>query len=203
MHFVRANLSLHDASTHLKGMMQEFVTDQLGVMSYSPDTLYKTIIEECRTKSKYTGTIDSFADLIKHKAITKNQVNGWLAQLKIVQAVPNWSDISGDLTYGAIEKAEIARQWNVYRTLALGAGNEAINRVRDRIRSEISSFKDPTLQLTQLIEKTFSKVWSFAEKMISDISKSRLKAMIIYEVMTHDPQGNVQETPQKSPASQP
>jgi hypothetical protein len=38
MHFVRAELSLHDASAHLKGKMQEFVTKQLGAISYSPDT---------------------------------------------------------------------------------------------------------------------------------------------------------------------
>ena len=77
MHFVRADLSLHDASAHLKGLMQDFVTSQLGTVIYSPDTLYKAIIEECRTKSKYTGSINTFDDLIKHKAITKGQVNGW------------------------------------------------------------------------------------------------------------------------------
>jgi hypothetical protein len=110
MHFVRADLSLHDASAHLKGLMQDFVTSQLGTISYSPDTLYKTIIEECRTKSKYTGSIHTFEDLIKHKSITKSQVNGWLSQIELSHAVPNWSDFSNDLTYGAMEKLNIAKQ---------------------------------------------------------------------------------------------
>jgi len=197
MHFVRADLSLHDASTHLKGMMQDFVTSQVGTTSYSPDTLYKTIIEECRTRSKYTGTISSFSDLIKHKAITKNQVEGWLSQIKLNQAAPDWSDISGELTYGAMQKSELARQWKIYRTLALGAGNEAINRVRDRVRSELVSLQGSPLQLGALTEDVFGKVSSFARTTISGISASRLKVMIIYEVMTYDPPRDVQKVNQK------
>jgi Cap4 dsDNA endonuclease len=136
MHFVRADLSLHDASAHLKGLMQNFVTSQLGTVSYSPDTFYKAIIEDCRTKSKYTGSINSFEDLIKHKTITKSQVNAWLSQITAIHSVPNWSDFANDLTYAAMEKASIAKEWKIYRTLVLGAGNEAINRVRARIRAK-------------------------------------------------------------------
>jgi hypothetical protein len=203
MHFVRANLSLHDASAHLKGLMQEFVTSQVGTISYSPDTLYKTIIEECRTKSKYTGTINTFADLIKHKAITKAQVEGWLSQMKLSHAVPDWSHISGDLTYGAMQKSELAKQWSLYRTLALGAGDEAINRVRDRIRAELASLASSSLQLSPLTDEVLNRVWTFAQTTISGISRSRIKVMIIYEVMTYDPPGNVQKANQKSPDATP
>ncbi|WP_035725802.1 dsDNA nuclease domain-containing protein [Bradyrhizobium murdochi] len=196
MHFVRADLSLHDASAHLKGMMQNFVTSQLGTVSYAPDTLYKTIIEECRTKSKFTGSIHSFDDLIKHKAITKSQVNGWLSQITASHALPTWTEISNDLTYGAMEKAKIAKEWHLYRTLALGAGNEAINRVRTRIRAELKKLSF-SLDLTPLTEDVFSKVWSFATATISDLTGSRLRAMIIYEVMTYDASGDVQKADQK------
>ena len=193
MHFVRADLSLHDTSAHLKGIMQEFVTRQVGTVSYSPDTLYRTIIEECRTKSKYTGSINSFVDLIKHKAVTKGQVNEWLSQIRLNLAVPEWSDFSGDLAYGAIEKADLAKQWRIYRTLALGASNEAINRVRTRIRAELSSMKNSPLPLSPLVDDILGKIWSFAHITISDLSLGRAKVMIIYEVMTYDTSGDVQE----------
>jgi hypothetical protein len=186
MHFVRANLSLHDASAHLKGLMQEFVTSQVGTISYSPDTLYKAIIEECRTKSKYTGTIDNFADLIKHKAVTKSQVNGWLSQIQLSNSAPEWSTISGELTYGAMEKSELARQWQLYRMLALGAGDEAINRVRTKIRSELDSLVGSPLSLGPLTDDVFGKVWSLAATTISGIGESRVKVMIIYEVTTYE-----------------
>lgn len=194
MHFVRADLSLHDASAHLKGMMQEFVTSQVGTVSYSPDTLYKAIIEECRTKSKYTGSISTFADLIKHKAISRSQVDNWLSQITIGHAVPSWSDVSVDLIYGAMEKAEIAKQWQIYKTLALGAGNEAINRVRARIRAELRKPQNSSLALTPLTDDVFGKTWNFAKVTISGLTQSRAKAMIIYEVMTYDPSGDVQKT---------
>lgn len=197
MHFVRADLSLHDASAHLQGLMQNFVTSQLGTVSYSPDTLYKTIIEECRTKSKYTGSINSFDDLIRHKAITKSQVTGWLSQITSGTAVLNWSHVAGDLTYPALEKAAIAKEWGKYRTLALGAGNEAINRVRKRIRSELKKLDGSQATLTPLTDQIFSQVWSFSKSTIADLTPSRAKAMIIYEVMTYDPSGDVQKTDPK------
>jgi hypothetical protein len=197
MHFVRTDLSLHDASAHLKGMMQNFVTSQLGTVMYSPDTLYKTIIEECRTKSKYTGSIQSFDDLIKHKAITKSQVNVWLSQITVSHAVPTWPQISNDLTYGAMEKASIAKEWQLYRPLALGAGNEAINRVRRRIRTELNKLQSSSLDLTPLTDEVFGKIWNFATTTISGLTQSRAKAMIIYEVTTYDPTGDVQKTDQK------
>jgi hypothetical protein len=203
MHFVRANLSLHDATTHLKGLMQQFVTSQLGTISYSPDTLYKTIIEECRTKSKYTGSIDTFADLIKHKAITKSQVNGWLSQIKLNHAAPDWSEFSSDLTYGALEKSALAKQWQLYRTLALGAGNEAINRVRTRIRSELGKVVGSGLALGPLTDDVLNKVRNFAKTTISGISASRVKVMIIYEVVTYEAPGEVQEADKKPPDQKP
>jgi hypothetical protein len=203
MHFVRADLSLHDASTHLKGMLQDFVTKQVGTISYSPDTLYQTIIEECRTKSKFTGTIGNFADLIKHKAITKSQVDGWLADVKAIHAVPSWSQISGDLTYGAMEKSDLAKQWELYRTLALGASNEAINRVRSRIRAELNKLQSSPLGLSPLTDEVFDKIWTFAKSTIADLSVGRAKVMIIYEVTTYDPAGDVQKTYPKPPDGKP
>ena len=203
MHFVRADLSLHDASAHLKGLMQDFVTSQLGTVSYSPDTLYKAIIEDCRTKSKYTGSINTFEDLIKHKAITKSQVNGWLSQITISHSVPNWSDFANDLTYSAMEKAGIAKEWRIYRALALGAGNEAINRVRSRIRTELKKLYGSQLGLTPLTDQLLSLVWSFGKITIADLTASRAKAMIIYEVMTYDSSGDVQKADQKSANAKP
>jgi hypothetical protein len=195
---VRADLSLHDASTHLKGKMQDFVTKQVGAISYSPDSLYKTIIEECRTKSKYTGSINSFEDLIRHKAITKNQISGWLSQITLSHGPTRWSDISGDLTYGAMEKAELARQWNIYRALALGAGNEAINRVRVRIRTELQRLHGSLSALSPLTDDVLNNIWSMAKATISDLTESRAKVMIIYEVITYDySPGGVQKVDQK------
>ncbi|MGY4598549.1 hypothetical protein ACVWXL_006295 [Bradyrhizobium sp. GM22.5] len=162
MHFVRADLSLHDASAHLKGLMQEFVASQLGVVTYSPDTLYKAIIEDCRTKSKFTGSINTFDDLIKHKAITKSHVDAWLTQITNSQSVPNWSDFANDLTYSAMEKSLLLKEWRLYRTSALDPGNEAVNRVRSRIRAELRKPTSHSLDITPLTDQVMNAIWSFA-----------------------------------------
>jgi hypothetical protein len=91
-------LSLHDSSAHIKGKLNEFILEQIGSVEFNPDTLYKTIVEECRTRSKYTGTISSFADLIQKKSITRSQVEGWLDLVRTRQALPEWSTISQQLS---------------------------------------------------------------------------------------------------------
>lgn len=88
-----------------------------------------------------------------------------------------------DLTYSALEKALIAREWRLYRTLALGAGNEAINRVRSRIRTELKKPSSLSLDSTPLTDRVIAAIWSFAKTTISDLTPSRARAMIIYEVM--------------------
>lgn len=91
-------MSLHDSSAHIKGKLNEFILEQIGSVEFNPDTLYKTIVEECRTRSKYTGTISSFADLIQKKSITRSQVEGWLDLVRTRQALPEWSTISQQLS---------------------------------------------------------------------------------------------------------
>jgi hypothetical protein len=115
--FVRADLSLHDSSVHIKGKLDEFVLRQIGSVEYNPDTLYKTIVEECRTRSKYTGGVSDFSDLIKYKSITRSQVEGWLDQVRARHALPDWAEISNHLTVSGMELAEL----NLSKHLSTGA----------------------------------------------------------------------------------
>lgn len=138
IHFVRADLSLHDASTHLKGKMGEFVAVEVGSIAYNPDTLYKTIAEECRARSKYTGAINSFEDLIRHKSITRAQVEGWLDVVRHQPKPPEWGEVSQNLGLSAVEELALRREWNLYRATVLNPGDEGGNRIRDGIRRAVA-----------------------------------------------------------------
>ena len=195
--YVRADLSLHDSSAHLQGKLHNLVVQQIGSVEYNPDTLYKSIVEECRTRSKHTGKITSFGDLLKHKGITRAEVEGWLDQVRRRQRFPNWGVVSAQLEVPGMESAELAREWIGYRPLVLDAGNEALNRVRDLIRREVSQKVGSTEALTELVNGIHLKITSEANEIMS-LKPSRLKVMIIYEVHTYEPAGEVQTTDPKS-----
>ena len=202
--FVRADLSLQDSSAHLKGKLVEFVNGQLGPVEFNPETVYKTIVEECRLRSKYTGTIGSFSDLMAHKSITRDQVVGWLSEIENAHSAPDWSTIVTQLSADdALKLAELAREWKRYRAVALNSGDLSLNMVRDRIRVEIDGCSHLKLPLQQLVDKIHAAIDPFATSTIALLRPARLKVMIIYEVFTYDPTGTIQTPNPQSANAQP
>jgi hypothetical protein len=201
--YVRADLSLHDSSAHIKGKLANFVFEQIGSIEYNPDTLYKTIVEECRTRSKYTGGVLNFTDLIKFKSITRSQVEDWLDQVRSLHAVPSWAEISTHLNVGGMELGELSREWKRYRAIALDTGNAAINALRDKIRSELELVGNPSAGLHALMDVVYDKVVGSAIESLPPFKPARLKIMIIYEVFTYDQTGKVQKADPMSPETKP
>jgi len=111
MHFVQANLSLHDASTHAKGKLNNFVVKAHGEITYNLDGLYRAVVEDCRTRSKYTGAITTFEDLIRYKAICRADVDNWLGAVNTHAKIPEWGEITTDLTYDIMKKMRLRAEW--------------------------------------------------------------------------------------------
>lgn len=192
MHFEVTDLSLADASTHLKGKLHNLVVSQLGEINYNLDALYRTVVEECRARSKWTGTISSLSELLEAKTITKGKVASWLQTLQSAHALPNWEVISADLSLPALEKSALAREWTSYRAEALDQGNEALNKLRDCIRRSIAATSSDTA-LTLLLEAIVEQVKEEAVRLLPTLKPARLKAMVLYEVYFYDPSGSIQE----------
>lgn len=191
--FIRADLSLQDSSAHLKGKLVEFINGELGSIEFNPETVYKTIVEECRLRSKYTGTVTTFGDLIKYKSITREQVAGWLSEIEHAHGMPDWGAIAAQLDVsGALKLAELAREWRRYRAVALDSGDLSLNVVRDKIRLEINARSDLDLSLQQMVDAIHAAIEHFATATIVLLKSARLKVMIIYEVCAHDPSGKIQ-----------
>lgn len=191
--FVRADLSLQDSSAHIKGKLVEFVHGQLGPIEFNPDSVYKTIVEECRLRSKYTGSIRDFDELIRRKSITKHQVDGWLKAIELAHTTPSWNEIAIHLDVSdVLSVAELSREWKRYRAVALDSNDLAVNLVRDKIRVEIDACSSLGLHLQELVAKVYPSVEPFATTTLPLFKSARLKVMIIYEVFTYDPSGALQ-----------
>ena len=197
IHFVKADLSLHDASTHAKGKLNNFVVKAHGEVAYNLDGLYRAVVEDCRTRSKYTGEIKSFEDLIRYKAICRADVDSWLAAVSAQAKVPEWSEIAPDLTYEAMKKIRLRAEWMKYRSKVLDAGDEGIRSVRRDIRSVLSGVSESGLLLTDLADIVLALVKPAAEKHLSPCTDDRLIVMILYEVFQYGETGELQSPDQK------
>jgi hypothetical protein len=193
LRFIRADLSLHDSSAHLKGKLVEFVSGQLGPVEFNPESVYRTIVEECRLRSKYTGTVANFTDLIQHKSITRDQVSGWLGEIEKAHSMPDWSTIISSLNVSsALQLVELVREWKRYRATALDSGDLSLNIVRDKIRDEIDARKHLGLSLQRLVDDIQAAIEPFANSAMVLLNSSKLKVMIIYEVFGYDTSGKIQ-----------
>ncbi|MFZ5677078.1 MAG: DUF4297 domain-containing protein [Pseudomonadota bacterium] len=190
--FVKADLSLQDASTHAKGKLHNFIVNSLGDISYSLDSLYRAVVEDCRTRSKYTGEISSFDDLIRFKAITRSDVEKWLSELSTHSTMPDWVEIAAELSANIIQKMRMREEWLIYRAKVLDAGDEAIRSVRREIRNGLLPIIDSGLSLDQFIEAVFPLIKNSASKHLSPYSDNRLRVMILYEVIQYGATGQFQ-----------
>ena len=200
MHFVKANLSLNDASTHAKGILHNFVVKAHGEIEYNLDAFYRAVIEDCRTRSKYTGEIKSFADLVRYKAICRADVETWLAAVGAAKT-PSWSEIAPELSYDAIKKMRLRAEWMKYRAMVLDAGDEGIRSVRREIRTALGSSLGDALSLTPIVDKILAAVRPAATKHLSPCADERLIVMILYEVIQHAETGEFQG-PDPKPSGQ-
>lgn len=184
--FQHTNLSLGDVVSHTKGKLQTFITENLGEVWFSPDAVYKAIVEECRRKANFDGEIVSLQQAIKDKGLTRANVQEWLDAISSNSRSPEWGEIALKLTYPFAEERLISREYGVYRTVALNSADRAVHRVRMAITASIAPVVgDPGLSLTQMVETVFVQVEEVGQKYLSPFSPARLRAMIIYEIYAH------------------
>ncbi|MCC5976420.1 MAG: DUF4297 domain-containing protein [Salinarimonas sp.] len=197
MQFIKADLSLHDASTHAKGKLNNFIVKAHGEIPYNLDGLFRAVIEDCRTRSKYTGEIKTFEDLIRYKAICRADVDKWLAAVGAQGRFPEWNEIAADLTYDTMKKMRLRAEWMKYRAKVLDVGDEGIRSVRRDIRSALAPIGDSALLLTNIADTVLAQVKSAAARHLSPCTDDRLLVMILYEVLQYGETGELQSSDQK------
>lgn len=184
----KTDLSLPDAVSHIKGKLHQFICDQIGAVTFNLETVYKAIIDECRRKAAFTGAYGNFLEVVRHKGITKEDVQTWLDTIALDQRAPDWIAIAPSLTgYTYLENRRIGQQYEVVRSALLNPGDAALFRVRTAIRKAITEF-DPNApdDLCQVIDKVCGSCQEVAQKYLAPYSSEKLKAMIVYELHTND-----------------
>ena len=183
--FEHTNLSLQDVASHTRGKLQTFIAQHLGDVRFSPEALYKAVVDEVRRKSNFKGSHATLADAVRNKGLTTKNVQAWLDAVAKDSRSPEWSEIAPDLSYPFAETLAISKDYAAYRPAALNSGDKALHRVRLAIRANLSGvIDDVSLNLSEMIDAIARKVNLVAEKYITPFSISKFRAMIIYEIYT-------------------
>ncbi|MHC2088612.1 hypothetical protein [Methylobacterium sp. CM6244] len=184
--FLHTNLSLEDVSAHIRGKLQAFITENLGKVRFSPETVYRAIVEECRRRANSRALHTSLQDVLKEKGITRRNVQEWLDAIECDQRAPDWSQIAGDYDVPFAHARYISREYNLYRASALSSANEAAHRVRLSVRSVIPDVvSNSEISLAEMVDYTYSKTEMVAKKYLAPFSSYKLKAIVIYEIYTN------------------
>lgn len=186
--FRKTDLSLPDAVSHIKGKLHQFICDQIGAVTFNLETLYKAIIDDCRRKAAFTGAYADFAEVVRHKGVTKDDVQTWLNTIVHDQRAPDWIAIMPLLTgYTFLENRRIGQQYDIIRSAVLNPGDAALFRVRTAIRKAIAELDPNTPEdLCQIIDTICASCQDVAQKYLAPYSPDKLKAMIAYELHTND-----------------
>ncbi|WDF75230.1 dsDNA nuclease domain-containing protein [Novosphingobium sp. KACC 22771] len=184
--FERADLSVQDGQTHMKGKLHEFVKRHVGAEQFPLDSLFRAIADECRKRSKFTGDTPKFSDVVRLKGITRAEVQTWLDEVKAVVTIPSWEELSASLSYPFVETTALRSAWRVYQAEVLNQADEALRAVRRAIRDRISKGFGTADQLMTVVEAIANDVRKLARMHLVPFKLERLRAMIIYELYTQD-----------------
>jgi hypothetical protein len=185
--FQRTDLSLGDVASHTKGKLQTFIAEQLGTVWFSPEAVYQAIADECRRKANYSGEASTLQHAIKEKGLTKANVQEWLDAIKSNSRSPEWGAIAPSLSYPFAEQLRISQEYAVYRAAVLNSADRAVQRIRMKIMETLPTVvEDASLSLVEMVESLYLCAEEVGKKYLSPFSPSRLRAMIIYEIYTHN-----------------
>jgi hypothetical protein len=184
--FRHTDLSVSDAETHTKGKLQAFVSEHLGAVRFSPESVYKAIIDDCRKRANFSGVYSNLTEAIKAKGLTRANVQEWLDAIANDDRAPEWAEISQNLVLPFAEELQIGKEYRIYRSVALNTSDSAIYRIRLAIRKALGQvIGDDALDLGNMLSSAYVAAEPTATKYLSPFSQARLKAMIIYEIYTY------------------
>lgn len=184
--FRHTDLSLSDMEAHTKGKLQTFVSDHLGSVRFSPDAVYKAIIDDCRRRANFSGGYTSLSEAVKFKGLTRENVQEWLDVISKDSRSPEWEEIGPQLIYPFAEALQIRNEYQIYQAAALNTADSAVHRVRLAIRKSLQPVIDKVdLNLGGMINAALINAEPTARKYLSPFSQARLKAMIIYEIYAY------------------
>jgi hypothetical protein len=191
--FVLSDLSLGDPDTHTLGKLVQFITEEIGDdISFNPTKLFLIFTNEFERRSRADTPTDSLASLVKAKAVTRADVDGWLNAVRHQRPKPKWEDVSAHLScLPPLELLRLRKIWARYEVEVLNAGDEALQIVRGMVREAIDGC-DQSWSWEEILAYCVDAVREKGRKIIDGLTDDKLKVMTLYEALADDTEPEIQ-----------
>lgn len=125
------DISLTDSSRHLKGILADFFKRRFEIAP-DVDTIYQNFLNEITKRSNFQKEIQSYEELLKHKAIPKASFIQWINHIvhQELALKDKWPEIMGQLNSEQVHFTEIKQLkegWTTFVLLSKDPNNQYIN----------------------------------------------------------------------------
>lgn len=181
-------LSVLDSQGHAVGKVDQFIEKRAPNRKRYAQPFYRALVTEITRRSDYAEVITSYDDFLKKKALTRDQIESFLAMAGAgVNLDELWTVVENRLNTEAVSitKVRLIRQgWVAYEVDRLAPENQLVSRLRESILTFVSRAGiDQIERLTDLLNllATDTLVQSERSKLYSDEYVAAAALMEVYE----------------------
>lgn len=159
-----AELHLTGHVEHAKGQLVDFLENLYPDVEYRITPIYQSLIGEIRRRNKYTGAVNTFDDLLKHKAIGRKLFEEILSVVG-VRENPRvvWDRIEGRLNHEALGIPQIRRirdRWQRYALERLDYTNVQLRELTAKIKGIVEDVPDSFVNCTSVCAEVLRQLGS-------------------------------------------
>ena len=128
------NLSSHTETT--KGKLSDFLDEQMPKSNFKIGIIYRTLFDEIKRRTNEELDCNSFQELLKYKAISREGFEGILKNISESFSQDNWADILSLLNsegFSLSEKMILKNHWERYKIEKMDPSNQVILSLKSKI----------------------------------------------------------------------
>lgn len=166
--FLKSNgLSVKESSTHTKGKLSEFLDKRTAGKKYNVEAVYKTIFDEVKRRTSFTGAISDLAQLKAQKGIGRSFFDEILQLVGVRKDYDkSWIDVNRHLTDDGVVYGDMLvyqKHWNTIELDRMNPNNKMLLDTIKELQKIITRMKDDNafsakgiLQCAQLVLSEFN-----------------------------------------------
>jgi hypothetical protein len=140
------DLSAKDSSGHTLGKVEEFLSRRSPNRKRLSKPFYQTLFSEVTRRSDYAVPVEHYEDLLKHKALTRDQIEGFAKVAGTdVDLDALWTRVSQRLDSEAMAVARvmsIRAEWVKHEVQRLDVRNDTLSNLTAVIRAAVTEAQD-------------------------------------------------------------
>jgi hypothetical protein len=175
LEFVRSDLPLEGHDTYGRGRLAEFLNALFPNKKFQIHVLFGALLSEVAARNNNQDTIESFADIIKHKSLSRSRFSQILDQAGASHKGVEWFEVSQRLNFEGVSLPYIQgvrEQWDLVTIDRLARRDVPFTRLWQVVEAECQKHENVS-NLYETVEKVFAEVkptlreeWGFSSSYV-------------------------------------